>query len=185
MSQPGSVPLQRLTTLCREHLGELVHVETYEYASCYLWHDRPLYNDYGEQILHLRGNTIYLYRDSSSPNTDLFHELGHFAGRVCNFVGHKENGYHGEWQQHNTRLIAQVTEQRHWSQYLNDFAGSLPEFKSNAASELWAELFMLYHLYPSQPEAQLIEQTMQRQADDPILLAVCGLAEALRVTPTR
>lgn len=181
MSHHTSQALQRIKRLCNQHLNSFVQVQSYEYTSCYLWHDRPLYNDFGEQIRLLKGDTIYLYEKSTSLNTDLFHELGHLVGRKCNLVGHKENGYLGRWQQTNKKLIAQVSEQRHWSSYLNSFAGSRADFKANAASELWAELFMLWHLYPTRPESRLIEHEMQAHANTPVCIAITQLAGILRI----
>lgn len=183
MSQPTSAALERLLTLCNEHLAGAIRVESYDYASCYLWHDRPLYNDFGEQIDLLKGNTIYLYRRSTSPTTDLFHELGHFVGRNHNLIGHRDNGYTGSWQQQNTKLIAQVSEQRHWSDYLNTFAGSQAEFRTNAASELWAELFMLWHLYPTRAESRLLDNPMASLANEPVIIDINDLARTLQFQP--
>jgi hypothetical protein len=181
MSTPGGTSLQHIKTLAYLHLSEFVRVESYEFASCYLWHDRPLYNDFGEQIRLLRGNTIYLFEKSTSLNTDLFHELGHFVGRTCNVVGHRENGYRGTWQLANAKVIAEVTEQRHWSPYLNEFARSQSEFRTNAASELWAELFMLWHLHPDTPEARIIDTAMTDLRLTPVCDAIGQLADTLRI----
>ncbi len=155
-------------------------MQVYEFASCYLWHDRPLYNDFGEQIRVLQGDTIYLYEHSTSPATDLFHELGHLVGRNCNVIGHRENGYAGSWQQNNQKLIAQVTQQRHWSIYLNTFACAQSEFKANAASELWAELFMLWHLYPARAESRLIDNEMQKLQSNSACASILQLSQSLR-----
>ena len=100
---------------CRETLAGLVAVDRYEYAPCYLWQDRPLFNDFGEEIRRLRGDTIYLYRDSETPMVDLFHELGHVVGRHCQLIGNAENGYRGLWDRANAKLIAEVGAARHWS----------------------------------------------------------------------
>ena len=93
-----SLSIDELVAHCRDTLAGLVAVETYEFASCYLWYDRPLYNDFGEEIRRLQGDTIYLQRDSDTPLRDLFHELGHVIGRHCRQVGNSENGYRGEWE---------------------------------------------------------------------------------------
>lgn len=181
MAADSTPELTSLLSLCEQQLSEIVDVQSYEYAPCYLWHDRPLYNDFGEQIEVLRGNTIYLHNKSSSPGSDLFHELGHLIGRRHHTVGNRENGYSGSWEQQNSRLIAQVTQQMHWSSYLNLFAATQGDFKLNAASELWAELFMLWHLYPHLPEAALINDTMtslQKQAD---CISIAALANEIRV----
>lgn len=151
-------------------------VEFYEYAPCYLWHDRPLYNEFGEQIDLLKGNTIYLHDNSASPVNDLFHELGHVIGRRHNTVGNRENGYHGSWESNNTRLIAQVSQRLHWSSYLNLFSLNQEDFAMNAASELWAELFMLWHLQPEMPEARLIDACMASIAHTSDCTAISDLA---------
>ncbi len=160
VNKPIPKEIDRLTSLCEQHISKIVAVKTYEYAPCYLWHDRPLYNNFGEQIDVLKGNTIYLHDDSASPVNDLFHELGHVIGRRHNMVGNRENGYHGSWENANPRLIAQVSQQLHWSSYLNLFSLNQENFTMNAASELWAELFMLWHLQPEMSEARLIDTSM-------------------------
>ena len=162
--------------LCHLQLGKIVGVKTYNYAPCYLWHDRPLYNEFGEQIEVLAGDTIYLHDQSSTPESDLFHELGHFVGRTLSVIGNSENGFNGSWEQKNTRLIAQVTQQLHWSAYLNLFSTNRADFKMNAASELWAELFMLWHLQPEMPEARLIDSAMKDLEHKAECIAIANLA---------
>ncbi|MEM7258512.1 MAG: hypothetical protein AAF404_14125 [Pseudomonadota bacterium] len=184
MSHPTNPALQRLIALANQQLAGVIQVQPYDYASCYLWHDRPLYNDFGEQIQLLKGDTIYLYNQSTSPGTDLFHELGHFVGRTFNLIGHRDNGYTGSWQQAHAMLIAQVAEQRHWSDYLNAFARSQAEFRSNAASELWAELFMLWHLYPTRAESRLLDDEMSSLEKEPACCAIRQLAQSLQFEPT-
>ena len=80
----------------------------------------------------------------------------------------------------NSRLIAQVTERNHWSSYLNLFAMNQEDFKTNAASELWAELFMLWHLQPDLPEAKLIDTTMSHVNKNPDCLSIAALASEVR-----
>jgi len=173
--------LQNLLSLCELHLDGIVGVQSYTYTSCYLWHDRPLYNDFGEQIEVLNGDTIYLNNKAASLSGDLFHELGHLISRKYQLTGNRENGYHGSWEQQNSRLIAQVSEQRHWSSYLNLFALNQEDFKANAASELWAELFMLWHLQPDLPEANLIDTTMSQLNRNADCQAVLALACEVRL----
>lgn len=180
MTNPLPADLRRLLELCEQHLGEVVAVKTYQYAPCYLWHDRPLYDDFGDQIELLKGDTIYLHDQSASVPSDLFHELGHLVGRKFNLVGNRENGYNGRWEQQNTRLIAQVTQRIHWSEYLNLFAINQSDFKMHAASELWAELFMLWHLQPASPEARLIDNTITSLARQPTCEAIAKLASQIR-----
>ena len=171
--------IDALVALCRDTLSGLVAVETYEFASCYLWYDRPLYNEFGDEIRRLRGDTIYLQRDGSTPLRDLFHELGHVVGRHCRQVGNSENGYRGEWDGANEKLIAEIGAQRHWSAYLNRFAQSQHDFHTNAASETWAELFMLWHLYPYSAEAALLDPAMTALRDNGAYRPVARLAERL------
>ena len=181
MASPETTELEKLLTLCDLHLSEFVGVKSYSYTSCYLWHDRPLYNDFGEQIEVLSGDTIYLNDQSATPAGDLFHELGHLISRKYQLTGNRENSYHGSWEQQNSRLIAQVAEHRHWSGYLNLFAMNQEDFKMNAASELWAELFMIWHLQPDLPEARLIDATMSSLNKHPDCLAIATLASKVRV----
>jgi len=154
------ISLDRVVALGRSRLASIVNLDVYEYAPCYLWYDRPLYDEFGEVIRHLQGDTIYLQRDSSTPFRDLFHELGHVVGRKFDLVGHTDNGYRGSWEQDSRKLIAAVSGRRHWSEYLNLFALAENDFVANAASEIWAELFMLWHLQPDCPEARLIDDPM-------------------------
>ena len=180
MASSKTPELQQLLSLCDLHLGGIVDVKSYSYTSCYLWHDRPLYNDFGEQIEVLCGNTIYLHDKAASLPGDLFHELGHLVSRKYRLTGNSENGYNGCWEQQNSRLIAQVTERNHWSSYLNLFAMNQEDFKTNAASELWAELFMLWHLQPDLPEARLIDTTMSHVNKNPDCLSIAALASEVR-----
>ncbi len=181
MANSKTPELKKLLALCDLHLNEIVDVKCYSYTSCYLWHDRPLFNDFGEQIEVLSGNTIYLDRQSPSLTSDLFHELGHLISRQYQLTGNRENCYQGSWEQQNGRLIAEVAEQRHWSSYLNLFALNQENFKMNAASELWAELFMLWHLQQHQPEARLIDTSMSRINKYPDGLAIAALASDVRL----
>lgn len=181
MNDPIPKDIKRLIELCEKHICKIVCVQTYDYAPCYLWHDRPLYNEFGEQIDLLKGNTIYLHHQSSTPINDLFHELGHFIGRKYKTVGNRENFYQGTWEEANARLIAQVSQQSHWSAYLNLFSLNQDNFKANAASELWAELFMLWHLQPETPEAGLIDAAMRTIEHTDDCLAISALTEEARI----
>ena len=178
---PSHPAVIKILALCKTHLDNIVDVQCYEYTSCYLWHDRPLYNNFGEQIRQLNGDTIYLYEKSTSPATDLLHELGHMVGRKFNMVGHIENGYQGIWESQNARLIAEVCGHNHWSDYLKEFALAQEGFAANAASELWAELFMLWHLYPQSPEAQLLKTTMNKLETTATCQSIATLAAKLRI----
>ena len=181
MASSKTPELTKLLTLCDLHLREIVGVKSYSCTSCYLWHDRPLYNDFGEQTEVLSGNTIYLDKQSPSLTGDLFHELGHLISRQHQLTGNRENCYQGSWEQQNGRLIAEVAGKRHWSSYLNLFALNQENFKMNAASELWAELFMLWHLQPHRPEARLIDTTMSHINKKSDVLAITALASDVRL----
>lgn len=169
-------PLDEIVARGNACLDGLARIETYEFASCYLWYDRPLYNAFGDVIRQLQGDTIYLYRDSATPLRDLFHELGHVAGRLCRLIGNSENGYRGHWDSANAKLIAEIGAQRHWSDYLNRYSRAQQDFHANAASETWAELFMLWHLYPFSDEAALLDDTMAGLQDHPVCAAIARLA---------
>ncbi len=181
MDIPSNFSLDHIVALCRARLASIVRVDVYEYAPCYLWHDRPLYDEFGEVIRHLQGDTIYLQRDSGTPLRDLFHELGHVVGRKHDLVGHTENGYRGSWEQGSRKLIAEVSGKRHWSGYLNLFALAQDGFVANAASEIWAELFMLWHLHPDSPEARLIDEPIGSLQQHPEFRAIQELAAELGV----
>lgn len=179
MNTASNPTVQQLLPLCDHHLSGIVQVESYEYISCYLWHDRPLYNEYGEKIRDLRGDTIYLDQQTPAPASDLFHELGHLVARKHNLVGNTDNGFRGTWEDANTRLIARVSNGTHWSAYLNLFALKHADFKQTAASELWAELFMLWYLQPEYPEARLLDSVMPGLQESAEIEAIIKLAGAL------
>ncbi|MEM7194988.1 MAG: hypothetical protein AAF402_08560 [Pseudomonadota bacterium] len=181
MSNGSYQSIYKIRELCQKHLSEIVEVDIYEYASCYLWYDRPLYNSFGEEIRHLRGDTIYLYERSSTPDTDLFHELGHMIGRRKNLVGHAENGFQGSWERENGKLVAQISDRRHWSSYLNLFSLTHDNFRINAASEVWAEVFMLWHLQPALPEARLLDSAMAKLGREPECIAIQNLASEIQL----
>jgi len=181
MKNPPILSLDRIVALCNTILGNIVNVDAYEYAPCYLWYDRPLYDEFGEEIVYLPGDTIYLYQNSTTPVRDLFHELGHVVGRKCNLVGNAENGFRGDWEQKNGKLIAEVSGQRHWSNYLNLFSRSHDNFKANAASEVWAELFMMWHLYPHCAESRLLDEPMEALRSQSVYDAISNLALELDV----
>ncbi len=138
-------------------LSWFVGVRWHRYASCYVWSDCPIFNAFGDVVGRRRGNTIYLERETSHHRQDLLHEVGHAVGRHFDMVGHRENHYAGAWDRSAKRLIGAIASGRHWSAYLNWYAARTRDFGFSAASEIWAELFMLHYLYPWLPEAGLIE----------------------------
>lgn len=162
-------------------LGWFVGIRWHDYASCYVWVDCPLYNPLGDIVGHRRGNTIYLDRAARHQRQDLLHELGHAVGRHFDIVGHRENHYIGSWERRAQRLIGAVSSGRHWSAYLNWHAARTRDFAFSAASEIWAELFMLHFLYPQLPEAGLIEREIESLRRDrsfrrlePVLTQICN-----------
>ena len=179
MTSTSNNSIDALLSLCDKHLAGIVAVTTYEYTSCYLWHDRPLYDEFGDKIKDLSGNTIYLYEKSAAPQYDLFHELGHLFARRHNLIGYPENGYQGRWENNNTQLIARVCQQNHWSSYLNLFSVQQQDFATKAASELWAELFMLHWLHSDYPEAQLLDAEMLSFERDMLYLAIKAMASEM------
>ena len=154
-----------VSALCQRanHMvGDFVGISTYPYTSCYLWHDSPLYDPFGEVIGDYNGNTVYLSNHSARPAEDLFHELGHAVARHFDVIGHRENGWKGHWDRNARRLVATIRHRRHWSRSLELYAWQNPSFEGNALSETWAELFMLHHLYPELEEARLVDDEMAR-----------------------
>ena len=143
-------------------VGEFVGVAACSFNSCYLWHDSARYDPFGEVIGAYRGNTVYLCRHSANPGEDLFHELGHAVARHFNVIGHRENGWRGHWDEHGRRLARAIRHRRHWSFWLGRFAQGQHGFESNAASETWAELFMLHYLYPGLDESRLADDEFAR-----------------------
>ncbi len=179
---PIILSVDEVVALSNQHLRDFVKVDSYDYDPCYLWYDNPLYNEFGDKVVQLHGNTIYLNKHSKTPVRDLFHELGHAVNRVCDLVGNTENNYKGCWDQQNSQLIAQISAQRHWSSYLNLFSLNDENFKANAASEVWAELFMIWHLYPETTEASLIDETMDWLEHEAICIAIHQLGSDLKLT---
>ena len=151
-------------------LGWFVGVRWHDFASCYVWEDCAVFNALGDIIGHHRGNTIYLDRETTHDRRDLLHEIGHAVGRHFNRVGHRGNHYVSDWEVRARRLIGAVSNGRHWSGHLNAYAASVDDFGFNAASEIWAELFMLYYLYPDLPEAELIQPEIETLRSDDVFL---------------
>lgn len=147
-------------------LGWFTGVHWHDFASCYVWEDSAVFDSLGEVIGHHRGNTIYIDRASEHDLRDLLHEIGHAVGRHFDLVGHRGNRYAGEWDLRAKRLIGAVSNGRHWSGHLNAYAASVENFAFNAASEIWAELFMLFYLYPGLPETDIIEAEIDKLRRD-------------------
>ncbi len=175
----SSPSVSELLNLSRLHLHQIVRVDSHEYAPCFACRDSPLYDSFGDVVHQLRGNTIYLSTLSESPLYDLFHELGHFVAKYFNLIA-QPGQPPGSWERSNSRLVAQVEYGRHWSGYLNQFARQQPDFSFNAASELWAELFMLRHLHPHAEEVKLIEDALAKIQSTKAMHAITSLANAVR-----
>ena len=148
-------------------LGWFTGVRWHDFASCYVWEDCAVYNALGEVIGHHHGNTIFIDRSTRQHRRDLVHEIGHAVGRHFNLVANRHNHYTGAWDLRAKRLIGAVANGRHWSGHLNEFAASVENFSFNAASEIWAELFMLFYLYPGLPETTIIESEIEALRREP------------------
>lgn len=170
----------QLARFAHSQLKTFVCIDSYEYSSCYLWQDSPVYDPFGEKIAYLKGDTIYLNQHSSSPLQDLFHEMGHAVGRKFDVVGHVENHFSGHWDQKAQRLVGSVKRRCHWSQYLNSFALLHDGFETNSQSELWAELFMLWYLYPLMDECVLIETEMRSLESLPQMQRIKQFASSIK-----
>lgn len=162
-------------------LNWFVRVFWHDYVSCYVYYDSPVFDPYGDIVGHHQANAIYLNPGADHIGEDLLHEVGHAVARHFDLVGHRDNYYCSNWEQDQQRLIGAVTHGRHWSQYLNEFAAASGEFHTNAGSELWAELFMLYHLYPDLPEAELIDATICELQGNPDFQQLQSSLEELRL----
>ena len=117
--------------------------------------------------------------DESEAVGLLLHEVGHAVGRHFDVVGHRENHYVGSWDRRARRLIGAVASGRHWSSHLNGIARALGH-GGYAASEIWAELFMLFYLYPGLPETEIIEAEIDSLRGDPSFCRLeAGLSKVL------
>ncbi len=148
-------------------LDWFVNVYWHDYVSCYVYYDSPVFDAYGDIVGYHQANSIYLNPAADHAGEDLLHELGHAVARHFDLVGHRDNYFCNGWEKDQQRLIGAVRHGRHWSQYLNQFAAITNGFQTNAASELWAELFMLYYLYPGLAESELITDTINSLRIDP------------------
>ncbi len=161
-------------------LSWFVRVFWHDYVSCYVYQDSPVFNPYGEVIGHHEANAVYLNPGADHIGEDLLHEVGHAVARHFDLVGHRDNYYCSNWEQDQQRLIGAVTHGRHWSRYLNEYAAATDDFHTNAGSELWAELFMLFHLYPELPEAELISETICELQLNPMFQRLQNSLQAVR-----
>jgi hypothetical protein len=174
-----------LAGITRLHLGQWLNIETHDLASAYVWQDAAYYNDFGEVIGQFAANTIYLNRHADRLQEDLFHEIGHAVARKFNLIGHCKNGFTGDWEIRQSRLISRVRHQRHWSRLLDRINLWAPAFTPDLGSEIWAELFMYWHLYPEREEILFIDPEMQSLQTQPEIKGVSDLAARLSTKARR
>jgi len=186
-SFPHAFQAGQLASKADTIVGNWVRVDQHEWHSLYAWNSSKLYDDFGDVIGALNANTIYLYHHSITPVEDLFHELGHAVARRFNLIGHQKNGFNGRWEKRQARLIAQIQHGRHWSPLLDAIRRqNLKEGNALTpalSSELWAEIFMSWYLYPDRPECELIELEMNDMAGTVELSSIGDLLEGLKNCP--
>ncbi len=170
---------EELIKLARPLLADLVRLDCYEYRSCYLWRDCPLYDEFGDIQAHCSGDTVYLQREAKAPLHDLFHELGHVVARKFDVLGHRANAYRGMWDRQALAICIQARGQRHWSGYLNRVAREHPRFASNGSGEVWAELFMLWFVHPEKQECRLVEAPIRTLYASRRFAGIVTLAQTL------
>ena len=169
-----------LCGLARQHLDTWVGVEVHPHVPLYCWHDTPTFNAFGEQTGALKANTIYLCDSSPTPVEDLFHEIGHAVARRFDLLGHRQNGFIGAWEQRQKRLVGTIQFGRHWSHLLNQIRRSSPGYTPDLASEVWAELFMCWYLYPEIEETALIAREMERLQKESVMRDIAELSDQLQ-----
>ena len=164
-------------SMARRHVGSWVGIEVHRHGPLYCWRETPVYNAFGEKSGRLLANTIYLCDHSPCPLEDLFHEIGHVVARRFDLTGHRENGFRGCWEQRQYRLVGLVSTGRHWSPMLNRVDQSASRLSPDLASELWAELFMCWFLYPEREETCLIAREMRMIRGSSEIRSIETLAE--------
>lgn len=171
--------LDPLLLIARDSVGTWVNLQTHTWSSLYAWEAAPLFNSFGEQIGFLEANTIYLYHGSPCPEEDLLHELGHVVARKFDLIGHRCNGFLGRWEKRQLRLVGSVRHQRHWSRLLERVRSSAPPYTPDLTSEVWAELFMCWHLYPERREVTFIASEMNQLQNEPFMQSIAKLSRLL------
>lgn len=172
--------MQALLDLARSSVGRWVNLETHRWSSLYAWNAVPLYDPYGERIGSLEANTIYLFAESPCPEEDLFHELGHVVARKFDLIGHRDNGFLGKWEKRQLRLVGSVQYGRHWSRLLDRVRSNSPPYTPDLTSEVWAELFMCWYLYPERREITYIAEEMHHLGKEPFIRSINKLSRILR-----
>ena len=177
--------LAALVAVANTQVSDWVTVDCHDWQSLYAWQTVPLYDAFGEVVGEIKADTIYLQRASPCPEQDLFHELGHAIARRFDLIGNHSNGFLGAWEQRQFRMVGAVRHQRHWSRLLDRVRRSAPPYTPDLCSEIWAELFMCWHLFPERREVTFIEPEMHRLSAQPELRSVEKLARILFTPATR
>lgn len=184
-NRPEIYQASHLANIARGHLGHWLNFETHNLVSAYVWQDAPYFNAFGEVIGQLTANTIYLNRHADQLQEDLFHEIGHAVARKFNLIGHSKNGFTGAWENRQSRLMGSVRHRRHWSQLLDRINQWAPAYTPDLGSEIWAELFMYWYLYPEREEIIFIEPEMRWLENHEEIRSVSGLAARLSTKALR
>ena len=171
--------MDSLLVLARLSIGKWVNVEKHCWSSLYAWDSAPLFDPYGEKIGSLEANTIYLFAESPCPEEDLLHELGHVVARKYDLIGHRDNGFLGKWERRQLRLVGSVRHGRHWSRLLERVRSNTPPYTPDLTSEVWAELFMCWHLYPERREVTYITEEMDHLSKEPFIRSIHQLSRIL------
>ncbi len=179
MKDSDQAYIDSLALLARGSVGDWVSVQVHSWSSLYAWETVPLYNSFGERIGSLEANTIYLYRYSPCPEEDLLHELGHAVARKFDLIGHRNNGFLGRWEKRQLRLVGSIRHKRHWSRLLERIRSSAPPYTPDLTSEVWAELFKCWYLYPERLETTFIAMEMRQLRNEPFLQSIAKLSRSL------
>ncbi|MGI9319537.1 MAG: hypothetical protein ACR2QW_19570 [bacterium] len=172
MMDTAGAYIDSLLALATRSVGTWVNLRTHRWNSLYAWETTPLFNCFGDQIGCLEANTIYISRSSPCPEEDLLHELGHAVARKFDLIGHRDNGFIGHWEKRHFRLVGGVRHQHHWSRLLERVRTNAPPYTSDLASEIWAELFMCWHLYPYHREITFIAPEMDQLEREPFIESI-------------
>lgn len=165
--------------LAQRWVGDWVMVQVHPWTSIYVWKTTPLYNQFGETVGRLDANTIYLNLYSTCPEEDLFHEFGHAFARKFDLISHRGKGFLGHWELRQFRLVGSVRHQWHWSRLLDRVRAGAPPCTPDLTSEIWAELFMCWYLYPTRQEITFIEPEMAQLEPEPVMQSIDKLAKLI------
>ena len=171
--------IDEIITMAQPIIGSWVALEKHSWCSLYAWKSAPIYDSYGDISGNLKANTIYLCETTPCPEEDLLHELGHVVARKFNLIGTRDNGFLGRWEARQKRMVGSVQHFRHWSRFLNRIRLNHGGYTPELCSEIWAELFMCWHLYPQRRELTYIEDEMRALAHYSELVDIERLVTAL------